>query len=234
MRQLHPVSFNERFVAGGEYVCYDGDTPTGDVERWTLHEPGAGSRTIRADYDGQAGSGINWLFEGLALGLGGAVRIERFDLLLLGAEQKTEAKLMFGAQGVDVSRRVDGAARQMFRISDVSNLWVAAPSLVARYWFLRNLPLPRGEVTVFEADIDFAVGILRGGQLKTVQIEPLDLPAPVPSEWTAGARGFRFDGTRDRGETCWLNAHWIPVYYQDAAGRNARLAEYTHRPEQSP
>lgn len=233
MRQLHPVSFHERFVASGTYTVYDGDAPNGDIERWTLHEPGTGSLTIRADYQGEAGGSANWLFEGLAVRADEGWRVERYDLLLLGANQRTEAKLVFSGEGVDISTRVNGDMRDNLRIESRSNFFVATPALVSRFWFLRHLPQSNASLDIFEPEIDFAEGVLHGGRITTISIEALDQPAPMDRALAAASRGFCVRKPDGAASSCWVNADWIPVYYESSGGQSARLSEYTHRPEQS-
>jgi len=233
MRQLHPVSFHERFVASGTYTYYNGDTPAGDVERWTLHEPGAGSLTIRADYDGRTDSSIDWLFEGLAVETGGHWRIERFDLLALGHTVKTEAKFVFGPDGAEISPRVDGEPQAVIRVAATGPFEVASPALVARYWFLQNLPRQAGSVEIFEAGLDPASGVLHGGHISTASVEPLGQPVPVTTADAGESQGFRIGRPDGEAIRCWLNARWIPVYWESSSGQSARLTEYTHRPERS-
>ncbi|MFO7322285.1 MAG: hypothetical protein DIU68_011175 [Chloroflexota bacterium] len=233
MRQLHPVSFHERFVASGTYTYYNGDTPAGDVERWTLHEPGAGSLTIRADYDGRTDSSIDWLFEGLAVETGGHWRIERFDLLALGHTVKTEAKFVFSPEGAEISPRVDGEPQAVIRVAATGPFEVASPALVARYWFLQNLPRQAGSVEIFEAGLDPASGVLHGGHISTASVEPLGQPVPVTTADAGESQGFRIGRPDGEAIRCWLNARWIPVYWESSSGQSARLTEYTHRPERS-
>jgi hypothetical protein len=53
MRQIHPVGFQEKFVASGMYAHYRDDKPSGLVEHWTIHELPDQSQLVRVDWDGR-------------------------------------------------------------------------------------------------------------------------------------------------------------------------------------
>jgi hypothetical protein len=53
MRQIHPTSLQEKFVASGTYTHYRDDKPSGLVEHWTIHELPDQSQLARVDWDGR-------------------------------------------------------------------------------------------------------------------------------------------------------------------------------------
>ena len=161
MRQLHPVSFHERYVASGTYVFYQDDAPTGDVEHWTLHEPGEGALTVRADYDGRAGTGVHWLFEGLCNR--SLRRFERFDLSLYGT-QHTDAKFIFGPGEVQISLRIDGSATDRLDIPLPNGAIVRPPALVAD-----GLALGSDNQTApaFVPTLDLSAGLVQAGESRS-------------------------------------------------------------------
>lgn len=218
MRQLHPVSFRERFVASGTYTFFQDAVPTGDVEHWTLHEPGQGAWTVRADHDGRAGSGTSWLFEGLYDGE--RRRFERFDLSLYGA-QHTDAKFIFEPGEVQISLRVDGVARDQFVIPVPTDAAPQPPALVGAYLFIPGVV---DSLQVFMPELDFAAGLVRGGTVETLSVEYRDTEPLVISVY--GERALFADISLDQ--------HDILLHWETPTGLAAHLSQYVHRPETTP
>ena len=224
MRQLHPVSFHEHFVASGTYVFYQDDVPTGDVEHWTLHEPGQGAWTVRADHDGRDGTGESWLFEGLY----NCERrhFERFDLSLYGT-QHTDAKFIFEPGEVQVSLRVDGVAKDRLDLPLPDAYTVRLPALVADGLALADdKPTP-----AFVPALDFSAGLVTGGTLETPIIEQQGVERVEVAGQMLDARVYRVRGEPSGEFTAWLDAHDIQLCHQSATGLTAVLSQYVHRPE---
>jgi hypothetical protein len=227
MRQLHPVSFRERFVASGTYTFFQDAVPTGDVEHWTLHEPGRGAWTVRADHDGRAGSGTSWLFEGLYDGE--RRRFERFDLSLYGV-QHTDAKFIFEPGEVQISLRVDGVAQEPLVVPLPEAYTLRLPALVADGLALSG----DVESPAFRPSLDFAAGLVHGGVLETTtiayyRIDPEIVPGkPIPEH------GYAVRGDQGSDFTVQMNADKIPIFFQFASGLTAHLSQYVHRPEITP
>ena len=221
MRQLHPVSFHERFVASGTYVFSQDDTPTGDVEHWTLHEPGVGALTVRADYDGRDGTGVHWLFEGLynrALR-----RFERFDLSLYGT-QHTDAKFIFGPGEVQISLRIDGSATDRLDIPLPNGAIVRPPALVAD-----GLALGSDNQTApaFVPTLDLSAGLVQGGRIEVTTVTQQNNEMLTVDGREVEARIYHVQGDY----TCWLDRHNILLRRRWPSGLTAQLSQYVHRPE---
>ncbi len=77
MRQLHPVGWREKFVASGVYSQLVDGQPTGELERWTIHELPDGARLTRAEIQAAA-HGVFTLIE--AWRPAGAAQSERIDM----------------------------------------------------------------------------------------------------------------------------------------------------------
>jgi len=225
MRQLHPVSFHEHFVASGTYTFFQNDVPTGDVEHWTLHEPGAGAWTIRADHDGRDGTGANWLFEGFYNCT--RRRIERFDLSLYGASH-TEAKFIFESDELEISLRLDGGVKDLLDIPLPPAYVVRSPALVADGLVVGG---DSRTIAAFAPALEIAAGLVQGGALETTTVARLaDEPIEV-ADRRLDARVYRVHGDRGSDFTCWLDAYDIQLCHQSASGLTAVLTQYVHRPE---
>ena len=224
MRQLHPVSFHERFVASGVYLFFQDGAPTGDVEHWTLHEPGAGAWTVRADHDGRDGTGANWLFEGLYNCA--HRRFERFDLSLFGT-QHTDAKFIFEPDAVQISLRLDGVAQERLDVALPAAYVTRAPALVADGLVIA------GHTTglSFVPALDSAAGLVHGGALEAAAVEPLGSESLTVAGHVIDARAYRLRGDRGEDFTCWLDQHDIQLRRQSPTGLTALLSQYVHRPE---
>lgn len=80
MRYIHNVNFHEKFIASGEYVYYENDQLTSQIESWTKHQLPDGSYFIRVDNDSRStDKGASLLTEALQSADG---VIERFDIHL--------------------------------------------------------------------------------------------------------------------------------------------------------
>ncbi|MEO8610318.1 MAG: hypothetical protein ABI690_20650 [Chloroflexota bacterium] len=87
MRQIHPSSLQEKFVASGVYTHYRDDEPSGLVEHWTIHELPDQSQLVRVDWDGRDDEvhGDTMLLEALySAGLPGE-KLERIEVRAFGA-----------------------------------------------------------------------------------------------------------------------------------------------------
>lgn len=79
MRYIHNVSFHEKFIASGEYIFYEDEKPTGQIESWTKHQLPDGSYFVRVDHDARTTNDMSLLTEALQSADG---EIERFDIHL--------------------------------------------------------------------------------------------------------------------------------------------------------
>lgn len=225
MRQLHPVSFHERFVASGTYVWSQDGVATGDVEHWTVHEPGPGAWSLRADYDGRAGSGTSWLFEGFYDRA--RRRLDRFDLSLYGA-QHTEAKFIFAADEVQISLRVDGKAKDRLDLPLAEDVAPCPPALVAAYLFVPGL---LDSISVFLPDVDYAAGLVRGGGVELISTEYRDSEPVVIGEKAIQAMRISLYGEQGMSTDICLDAHDILLRLETPTRLVAQLTQYVHRPE---
>lgn len=229
MRQLHPVSFHERFVASGSYIYAQDGVDTGDAEYWTLHEPGDGGLTLRADYDGRSGSGVNWLFEGFYLREKG--RFERFDLTLFGT-QRTDAKFVFTADEAQISLRVDGVAQTPFNIAIASDVIRYPPALVGAYLSLLDTA---DSIRLFVPELEFVAGQVHGGAVERAIVHHYSIKPKLKPSFNGSTiipvKGIRLERANSVTEEATLDRDNILLHYVGSTGRSAHLTQYVHRPE---
>lgn len=110
MRQLHPVSIKERFVASGVYIWAQSGVILPVREAWTIHELPDQSQIVRVDRED---SGTTLLLEILRDAAGG---MQRFDGHFYGGPgrnvRQAKATFSFFEDRVQVGRTVDNAVRE--------------------------------------------------------------------------------------------------------------------------
>jgi len=223
VRQLHPVSFREKFVASGVYTLYAGNLPTGDVEYWSMHEPGEGSCTIRSDRDGRGGTGTNWIFEGLVVD----GRIERFDVQIQG-EVTTAAKFMFADATIEFSQRVNGVVGELLEFSLPAQYQISPPSLAAQ-WLLVP-PLAGQPAQVWTPDMDAAAGTIQGGHIEVWTIQEVGAASHPIGEQHIDCREYRVKS--DAGElTVWFVSYGVLMRFDSDTAERALLTQYVRRPD---
>lgn len=89
MRQIHPVSLHEKFVASGTYRPSDDKARLFPVSHWTIHELPDGSQLIRSD---EQSHHMTVLVEALRSSPDNGSRIERFDVFIHTADSRQPAQ----------------------------------------------------------------------------------------------------------------------------------------------
>lgn len=113
MRQIHPVSFHEKFVASGVYLKSHEGMPANEVEQWTIHEQPDGAQLIRVD--SRLSNHSNALIEGWRSPSTNGGRIERLDIYLWGEEKngiRSKATYLFEAESVQIGYVIGDQSRQ--------------------------------------------------------------------------------------------------------------------------
>jgi hypothetical protein len=235
MRQLHPVSFHEKFVAGGAYAFYDGDTTTGDVEEWTMHEPGPGSLTLRADRHRAHQVQSGWLFEGLLTFRDGLLAVERYDIQSIGAEM-VGASYIFDETYVTRTFTRDDEVVSSEEIDLPRGYAVMPPFAVAMNLFIPSYAASgRMTCTAFESKIDairFALG--------DFTLLPVTLALLAEGEHIIEGKRYVTHGYRATTEIsgyarhwdCWYDAYNV-LMLEEFEDHRAALIRYVHRPERT-
>ena len=230
MRQLHPVSFHEKFVASGTYTFYNDDLPTGDVEYWSIHEPGPGSYSIRADHDGRFGTEVSWLFEGLYIYGDARGHMERFDVQLFGEEEML-ARFIFNGEA-EISATVGRDMQPIRTLPLPPGYVVVPPCTVAELLFLSARgPAEATRVPVFVAHLDLRGGRVDGGRIEMSTMEPLPPETCVVGDKEHHCQGYRLHSDSGMDISGWFDQYGILMRYETTTGQRALLTDYVHRPE---
>jgi hypothetical protein len=112
MRQLHPVSLHEKFVASGIYSHFRDNKPMRLLEHWSIHKQPDGAQIVRVDLDGRDYDGRSILIEAWC---NPDQKIERFDLNAYGTADDTikevKANYLFFDHDVQIGRIINSDTR---------------------------------------------------------------------------------------------------------------------------
>jgi hypothetical protein len=123
MRQIHPVSFHEKFVASGVYTFHKHGNPRDLHEYWSTHELPDGGKLIREDTP-------ELLIEAWVSPEQEGGRIERVDLRYVGnlharVKEQGNASYVFDSDKVQFGYTLENKPRQFEEVSLPANYLVA-------------------------------------------------------------------------------------------------------------
>jgi hypothetical protein len=238
MRNIHPVSLHEQFVASGVYRVFDSQGAQVGVEHWSLHALPDGGQITRADHDGREFGRASLLAEAWSprpLVDGG--RIERLDLRVYppqpSAFSEAKASYVLFDSYAEIGRAVDRGPRQQSELALSDGTVIDAPVLCLKGALNAQQPDPLPVVTPSL--------VMMPDQLLTLTIEQRPAARQLNDQRTVtvGGRavavtGWQItdaDGTHLFG---WFDRYGILVLWggEDAAERPlAELIQYARRPE---
>lgn len=240
MRQIHPVGFNETFVASGVYTFYEERQPSGVIEHWSIHELPDGSRLVRADMDGRAGDAISLLTEALYRK---DSRVERFDVHFYGLydyDKHAEASYTIFDDKVIIGRMIGADPRRQDEINLPEGCVVRPPAmidyglavpLIASRYGERNTPVfsitlgtnrddvLKGDIRYHAGGVAFSQEVVVAGRSITAQMFSITSGYETASGPTA-------DG--------WylIDRYGIALQHNDdLTGASAVLTQYARRPD---
>ncbi len=130
MRQLHPVSLHEKFLASGLYRYFRDERPTG-TEEWTIHELPDGSQLVRVDIEDnfEQAVAITVLIEAWRTS---EAKVERFDVWLdrrdVDGSRQARATYMISDNHLQVIRRLGHAESQHEALELPENVVICPPA----------------------------------------------------------------------------------------------------------
>jgi hypothetical protein len=118
MRQIHPVGFQEQFVASGRYVYHVDQNSTGMAESWSIYQLPDQSKIIRVDRDARkTAANTSILLEALE---NQDDWLERFDIHLYNPNGKNvrqaKASYIFFDQRLHLNRQINDVAGEQSEI----------------------------------------------------------------------------------------------------------------------
>lgn len=241
MRTLHPVGIQEKFVASGVYVHYQGGQPTKTREHWSIHELPDGAQLIRVDDDWREKDGSSVLIEGW---LNPSTQLERFDIHAFGghkdAIKELRATFVIHDNVLDVGRSVDGGERQYLELTLPPEYVFAPRSVFFSGFEMRQLAAKWGnEITV----ISYLPSFLdEQSSFRPVTFKQSAVMAEQEAIEVSGKtyEAFRYEqpNPSEGGTTLsWLDTHGVLLKFTSGeAGKVERshgavLTRYARRPE---
>jgi hypothetical protein len=213
MRQLHPVGWQERFVAGGVYAESVGGQPTGETEQWTIHELPDGARLIRAEIQTSA-LDVFTLIE--AWCPAHAALVERIDLQAhRGSAATLRASYHIAPDRIDFTL---GDQHASLPLPDDARVDAGAV-------ILRSVPTIRGRLPLAVISPHAPVP-----EVRFVTVEPVGSEIVALGAESIAARVYNVAGMGDALCTLWLDDHDV-VLKMVQAQRTLQLAQYVRRPE---
>lgn len=156
MRQIHPTSLQEKFVARGIYTLIDPHHDETTYEQWTINELPDQSKLIRVDR-GEWGKDT-LLVEVLQSAPEIDNRLERCEIHAYRKDRVVKTVYSFYEDHVQSGRTINGGEYQQYEIPLPANAVIAVPGLINRRYILNLLAGGQNmavfHLPLFEDDVD--------------------------------------------------------------------------------
>lgn len=231
MRQLHPVSLKEKFVASGLYILAEKSQPAQLTEEWSIHQLPDHSEIVRVDRI--VASDIILLLEGYRTPAG---LIERFDAYLyaFGASLSHQIRATYTRLGDElyITRTLNRETSQETVLSVSSDTLICPPALVFMGMAIKTVAEgSRAVVTAVVEDCDAAYALTALQNSLTVT------PAATTYKQVAG-RNLEINGYRIQGHgydaqnhLLWVDQQHILTGLEYQSTEVGYLAQYSRRLE---
>lgn len=237
MRQLHPVSPHEKFVASGVYTFFRDHRPSGLIEYWNIYELPDGSWVIRVDRDGREYDGRSVLVEAWRSWLR---RIERFDIHRYGDTEDQVKSLRghytFFDDHVEVGCHINQDHHNQVELALPMNYLVRPFGEIFTGFILAQLADEEGQPrSVFS---------------NTLNYDDIHAPVGVIAQMSAGLRGkeqmdiagravrarlverhFAEAQVTQGHPIAWIDEHDVLLKYQTLDYPSLILTQYARRPD---
>ncbi len=237
MRQLHPVSLQEKFVASGRYIYYRNHELAGITEAWAIHELPDGSQIVRVDRETRSDSHMMVLLvEALR---SGKVEVGRFDTRLYSLRGAVKRELrtsctFFDGQ-VQIIQSIDRAQSHYEEISLPESAIICPPTLVFLGPVIPYIAEKDPEISIFtlrfpDADSQLPIAEVVHHKVEVVGHGMLEIGGK-----SYDVAGYHcLGGGYDARSVFWVDTHSSIVQYEmkhDDYVYQARLTEYARRPD---
>ncbi len=230
MRQLHPVSLKEKFVASGLYTIKDDVQSAPLTEEWTIHQLPDDSEIMRVDR--MLSSSRTLLLEVYRTANG---QIERFDAYLYasGGSLSHQVKATYARfdDTLYVTRTLSDGTQHQETLNLLPTTMICPPAWV----FLGNVvkAVAVADAEVITADLDDSTP----EHLFTATREPLTaIPVATGYKQVAGreieVQGYHVQGQGyDDRSIFWVDPYQTLISLEHQAAETVRLTRYSRRLE---
>ncbi len=221
MRQLHPVGWQERFVASGVYVYARDGAATGESEQWTIHELPDGARLTRVER--QNVTHHSFILVEAWRGRGAAY-VERFDMqALYPPAPMIRASYHVAADRLDYTflspaERHHSLPLPDSAIVDSSAVILRGPVIAQAAHF--------GTVALVSVD----PGDVIEPRVVSVSVEQVGIETLTLGAESIATRVYNVAGMADMLTTLWLDEHDVALR-QTQGSLTIQLNQYVRRPE---
>jgi hypothetical protein len=217
MRQLHPVGWQEKFVASGAYAFAIDGQPTGEIEQWAIHELPDGARLTRVELQHVEPNAFT-LIE--AWRPAGAKQSERVDMQAHRPNMPPRrASYHLAADRIDFALNEQHAS-----VPIPDDTWLDAGALILRGAIIAQVGrVALASIGPREPVPDVTLVTIASGGVETVTLGAESYAARV------------YNVTGMGNDTCalWLDSHDVAL--RQTQGRLAiQLTQYVRRPEPRP
>lgn len=247
MRQIHPTSLHEKFVASGVYRRYTlNKLVASATEYWSVYEQPDGSRIIRVDQDGRDVQERSLLTE-VWVNPNGV--IERFDLFGYGSPRLNnevlfvKATYIFQEDAVSITRSENGVAKHHEEIP-LPDHYAIIPSspdadgfsrILLGFAITRIAASPAQSVPTFFASHVFAKKPQEMyGEMTEISAACVKQGDIVVDQKTYAAKAYEIGS--QPGVLFWLDAHNVTLQLGDTSSAmgGTLLTQYARRPDLKP
>jgi len=241
MRQIHPIGFQEKFVASGIYkygYTDDAQKPLKIIEHWSIHQLPDESHLIRSDWDARDEFGESRLVEILRNSEANDRRVERFDIYRYlqfastfnNYPKVTKASYIFFEDYVQIGRKTDDDRPQQTEIHFTKNVYVN-PGVHADQRFVLELAEQRTvNVAVFHPNFVLDSSEALDGVIKDCSASSLGLEILTILERPLTARHYQLKCAEEIRTDYWFDEYGTLLRYDKGVMR-ALLVQYARRPE---
>lgn len=224
MRQLHPATIHEKFVASGIYKAGDAV-----IEQWRIHELPDASWLIRVDCEAKGAEGYTLLIEAL---YGAHRQAERFDLRVYqrrgDVTREGRATYTFFDGRVIAVRTIDRDEHQRDEQDLPPDTVVYPPA-----WVFSGLALTqiagRESALVYTVNLEDVAGVgWLHGQVEQRQIDRVGDKTLSVAGKSHQAAGYKFI---DDSRVYWVDAHGMLVQCESEQEAVIVLTQYARRPD---
>jgi hypothetical protein len=239
MRQLHPVSTHEKFVASGVYTHFRGERQVGIVESWSINDQPGNGQIVRVDYDGREHDGRSILIEAW---LNSQKRTERFDIQAYGSERDSikhaKARYLLMDGKVQITRAINGMIQPLEEMSADSSTIIYPGTALFEGFMVAQSAAHEQDIPVISYNPLYAyqahqsVDVFRGYYQKYAAVRFLEKRIITITGKLFEARGYESPAAmRDQCTVAWLDEKGILLRLDNPGGLTILLTQYARRPE---
>jgi tRNA G26 N,N-dimethylase Trm1 len=242
MRQIHPTTLREKFLASGLYQHYRNEELTGLVEHWTIHELSNSAWMIRVDWDARDDKAINqsMLLEALCLPATNGMKIERIDIDAYGTHDDpikfVKASYIFFDHHVQINRTLDGETMPLEDIDLPPNYAINVGTRLLIGWMIAQVASNKGvPFPVFSIETSHHARTAFAGYMTEESALLVDEDWFVtPTNKRVRAKHYNWLKPSDVQQiesTLWLDEYNILLLHDSFSLGDVMLNQYARRPE---